>query len=394
MGFRRLADLLKKRRSVSLLAALLLIFGGLDLLLNPPKGWTVGYLGLPFMAGGLLIAVVVLWPEGGLAALIPGENLASKLITVLSARGRLRPYFPVLGGLTIALDLVYNLTLSPTPALLTHDTVVILLGTTLAAYNFVPKSFAKERDFILLFFIGLTVILVIPLMVMRALAFDFTASVDAYSAVMLAPPLSGMMRLIGIENVVDGINISFTTKAGVPVMVGITTECSGLYSFSIFASAFAAFVFTEYNRIDRKVVLLLALGVFTAYLANVLRMLVIVWTGYEFGTTEAPLQALLVAHSNAGWIIFLAWIGVFWFLMFKFLVKTKPEEVEEELVPGIQRGTLCAVCGTILKVDSPAGRCVCGAYYHTACAGEAKACPSCGITLEPPSAGVPEGASV
>ncbi len=392
MGFRELTDALKRRRSLSLLAGLLLIFGGLDLLLNPPKGWSIGFLGIPLLAGGVFLLAALLWPEGGLAVRLKGDTLASKVIGLLSAGGRLCPFFPVLGVLLILLDLAYNVALSATPALLTHDTVVILLGVTLAAYNYVPESFGKERDFVLLFFLALAAILVLPLMILRALAFDFTASVDAYSAAMLAPPVGGMMGVLGIPNTVDGINIAFTTKAGIPVIVGITTVCSGIYSFSIFASAFAAFVFTEYNRVDGKVVLLLALGAFTAYLANVLRMVVILWAGYEFSTAQAPLQALLFAHSNAGWVIFLAWIGLFWLLMFKFLVRREDVETAP-LVPGMQKGTLCAVCGTILKVDIPAKRCTCGAYYHVACAADVGTCPSCGLALETSTPGKGEGTS-
>ncbi len=64
----------------------------------------------------------------------------------------------------------------------------------------------------------------------------------------------------------------------------IKTSWSGIYSFGIFASALAAFVLTEYERPSKRIWALLGLGFLASYVANVLRMVVIVLVGYYTDT--------------------------------------------------------------------------------------------------------------
>src|SRR5256885_1700502 len=146
---------------------------------------------------------------------------------------------------------------------------------------------------------------------------------------------------------------------GIQVTVVITTACSGIYSFGIFASAFVAFVLTEYDRLTGRIWLLLALGLMSSYIANVLRMVVIVLVGYYADSGQADLQNMLIAHSYAGWIIFLAWIALFWGALLKFLPEARPS-----LTAGAQLGTparkesRCGICSIPLSPSLPATRCV------------------------------------
>ena len=103
--------------------------------------------------------------------------------------------------------------------------------------------------------------------------------------------------------------------------VGITEACSGIYTTSIFISAFITYILVEYQQINRRVIFILILGVITSYFANILRMTIITGIGHYYGT-----DALLAAHANAGWLIFLAWIIPFWFLVFKYLIIEEAEE--------------------------------------------------------------------
>jgi len=374
MSFHNFPSWVREHKSTAILIALLLIFGGIDLLLNPPKGQGIEFFGIPLLAVGIFLVVLAFWPEEGLKARLEKKSLGASLLNFLSLNGKLRPYFPIIGAVIIVADLLYNIFLSATPGLLTHDTVVLLLGSALIVYNFVPEKYGKERDFALLFFIFLVLILVIPLLLARAFLGNFEESVNLYSAYMLAPQVSFFLNLLGIKSSVDWINLAFTTARGQEVIVGITTACSGIYSFGIFASAFIAFVFTEYKKIDLKVLALLALGIFTAYLANILRMVTIILVGYYYDTPETNLQFMLQAHSNAGWIIFLGWIALFWLLVFKFLVK---REKVEEIKPRASKGVRCGICGEILKIDLPGMRCQCGKFYHVMCIESLEHCPSC-----------------
>ncbi len=375
---------MRSRRYLWLLVWFLIFLAGLDLVWNPPKGAGPEYLvlGLVFLIIGFIFLFLLLVPREKLKIEVKEGNLASALLNILTAKGRLKPFFPVLGILFIVLDILYNVFLSATPELLTHDTIVILFGAVMIVYNFIPDSYEREKDFIFLFFAGLIVILVIPLMLARLIIGNVEESVGIYSGYLLAPQVTFMLNLVGVPASLDWLTISFTPpEATQEVSVYISTACSGIYSFSIFASAFLAFVFTEYDKIDRKVGLLMVLGIFTAYVANILRMVVIVLVGYYAYTPEEGLQTMLIAHSNAGWIIFLVWIGLFWFLMYRFLIRTKElDEVEHE---ALRPRTSCAICGEMMKVDIPGTRCECGQFLHLECLQQTGKCPNCGTSIDP-----------
>lgn len=376
----KIIGFMRKRKYLWLLVWFLIFFAGLDLIWNPPKGAGLEYfvLGLFFLVVGIVFLILILVPKEKLRIRVKEGNLASALLHYLTIGGRLKPLFPLLGAILIVVDILYNVFLSASPALLTHDTIVLLFAVVMIAYNFIPERFDRERDFVFLFFAALVVILVIPLLLARIFVGDFDESVGMYSAYLLAPEVTGVLNLIGIHAEVDWLTITFTTQSQIDVSVYISTACSGIYSFGIFASAFSAFILTEYNRIDRKVGLLMTLGILTAYFANILRMVIIVLVGYftyDPLQGQAGLEAMLIAHSNAGWIIFLAWIALFWFLMYRFLIRSKEPAGE---VPVEKPGVKCGVCGNIMKVDIPGIRCECGQFLHTECALEAGKCPKCG----------------
>ncbi len=377
-----------EHRKETALAALITTFAGVGLLIDQPKGTVLEWLALPLMAvGGALFALTV-WPRA-LAAGSPPPSAATRIISILTFRGRLVPLFPAIGVGIILADLAYNLVLSATPALQTEDTIVILAAAFLLAYNLVPARHARERDFVFLFFACLNAILVMPLLIARAYYADFERSVDVYSWIALAPETSAVLQLIGVSNIVHAVGgstapgLTFTPQhSSVAVTVLITTACSGIYSFGIFASAFMAFVLTEYQKLTWRVWVLLCLGLCTAYVANVLRMVVIVLVGYYTDSGETDLQNMLIAHSYAGWLIFLGWIGCFWGVLLKFApAETSNRSRHKALTSYPRSDTKCRVCAGPLTPIKRAIHCPCGAYLHTACTIETPQCPACGRPL-------------
>jgi len=141
--------------------------------------------------------------------------------------------------------------------------------------------------------------------------------------------------------------------------------------------AFLAFVLTEYERMTQRVWILLGVGLMTSYLANVLRMVVIVLIGYYTDTGETDLQNMLAAHSYAGWIIFLAWIALFWGIVFQFFGSPTRAEIEAKTVIPRNRGVRCGICTESLTPLLPGYRCQCGKFYHAACATTVGECPRC-----------------
>jgi exosortase/archaeosortase family protein len=282
-------------------------------------------------------------------------------------------------------DLAYNMFLSATPALLTEDTIVIAAAGALIGYGFVPIRFARERDFVLVFFIMLNAILVVPLLATRAFSADFQRSVDVYSWIALAPQTSAVLNLIGVSNAVHPVagstapGLTFTPRnLQMQVTVVITTACSGIYSFGMFASAFVAFVLTEYDHLSKRIWVLLGLGFLASYAANVLRMVVIVLVGYYTDTSVTDLQNMLIAHSYAGWIIFLGWVSLFWGVLLKFLPLQSEGPKGATAVQAFRRGALCGICHGPLTPSIAATRCVCGVYHHEGCLASLGSCPACG----------------
>jgi len=385
MEITRWVAALQRHRSGMILAALITTFAGVGLVIDRPKGTILEWLALPLLVFGGGFLTWSLWPSSRTGG-EPSNPLAARFLRRLTLDGRLLTFFPAIGVGVILADIAYNLALSATPALQTEDTIVLLGAASLLGYRFVPDRFARERDFVLLFFIWLNIILVAPLLIARLYYADLEKSVDVYSWVALAPETSALLTLLGVSNQVHAVvgstapGLTFTpTHFPVQVTVVITTACSGIYSFGIFASAFVAFVLTEYQKLSRRIWLLLVLGLLAAYLANVLRMVIIVLVGYYTDTAETDLQNLLIAHSYAGWLIFLAWVSLFWGIILRFVPGASV--VRENNKTGVtwhRPEARCAICDTVLSPMIPATRCECGRYYHRTCFMEGGRCPSCG----------------
>jgi len=378
-----------RHRSVVILLTLISTFAGIALAIDQPKGTILGWFALPlFVVGGTLFTWAV-WPPRQVAASSP-DSMATRLLGRITLSGRLVPFFPAVGAGIVLADLGYNWFLSATPAIQTEDTIVLLAAGTLIAYPFVPSRFFRERDFVFLFFLCLNAILVVPLLIARAYYADFERSVDGYSWVALAPETSAILQLIGVNNTVHAVvgstapGLTFKPQnIAFQVTVVITTACSGIYSFGIFASAFVAFILTECKRASWRTWLLLGLGLLAAYLANVLRMVVIVLVGFYTDSPETDLQNMLIAHSYIGWLIFLGWIALFWGLLLRFLSTERSEhETRQPQAHQAQSKSRCGLCKESLTPLLPATRCECGAFYHRQCLLAASRCPICGSLNE------------
>ena len=376
MGLDEWAARLSKHRRAVALVGLITAFTGVSMVLNPTHAVGIEWSGLPVLVAGFALFVWVVWPQSSTAA--PRQTLGARFLRWITWHGRLARLFPVAGVALVAADLAYNLFLSASPALLTEDILVLLTAAALVGHGLVPERYARERDFVLLFFVILDASLVAPLLIARVLIGNVEASVDLYSWIALAPELSAILSGLGVPNAVHSVagftapGLTFTplqmTQA---VTLVITTSCSGIYSFGIFASAYIAFLLTDYERPSRRLWLLIGLGFLSSYAANLLRMVVIVLVGYYTDSAQTDLQNLLFAHSYVGWVTFLIWIALFWSLLFRFLPIEK-ETAYAGLVSGSEliyrpKESQCSICAQALTVAIPAARCVCGAMYHRGC---------------------------
>jgi len=331
---------------LQLLLGLVITFQGLALVITSNKlvatYWWMRAIGAVMAIGGLyylyryLPREVFAQPMGEAAKaraardmvmrLAHGEKprtLAQRFIDRMTLGGRLTRFFPVFGAVIIVLDLWWNLVLTGSTEFLTYDMLALMVGIFLIAYNWIPDGFVREREFTFVFLLTLVIMLLVPVMLERAASGNEAsqAGISAYSEYLLAKPVDWMLRASGVTSTIDGVTITFLTVDGERINLLIATSCSGVYSFAIFTAAFIAFVATEFTQWDSRLKWFLGLGILAAYLANLLRMYIIVMVGHFYGS-----DALLWAHANVGWMIYMAWIALFWWMLFRWFFRERSAE--------------------------------------------------------------------
>ncbi len=191
------------------------------------------------------------------------------------------------------------------------DILFLMSGGMFILYPFIPSGYWMERDFTLTFLIFLLVI-------MGIIPFLFDIAGWGFIYYFLTMPLHNILNYMRIGNaLIPPSTIILTgsaSKLKAPII--IARSCSGIYSFSIFTSAFISFVLVVYQKIDKKSALFLTAGIILAYIGNLLRMTIVILSGYYYGD-----KTLQWVHSNVGYIVFFTWMTVFWMLLYKLLMK-------------------------------------------------------------------------
>ncbi len=253
-----------------------------------------------------------------------GPYLSERFIHMITFNGRFKPFIPVVGAAMIGMVFVFNLFITGGLSLGSHDGATLLLGVALLAYNRIPDKYSFERDFTMLFLAFLFLILVLPITILAYTSGPMTeASNSPVIYHMLARPTAWLLRSVGIparaaikgEWVIIGMpmaaNSFYIDYVYREVLIGLS--CTGLYSVTIFISAFLAFVMVHFKKMTFQLSLFMVLGIIASWIANILRMFVIMLMGYHYGS-----EAMMWTHNNAGIFIFMVWIALFWGVMFKF----------------------------------------------------------------------------
>lgn len=365
-------------------AGLVLLFGGLNIaILLSHTSRFVGFILIPIGIGLLLYAL----RGEKVSAKKPSrrkQNLATSIIDKLTLSGRLRPLIPVAGISVIIMVIAFNILRTGGLYLGSNDYVTLVLAGVLLVYNYIPERYSVERDFSLLFGILLFFLLVIPttLLSLGGGEADTNTPLTYYLLVM---PTAALVRLLGVDVTAPYIDPIYGDAVynimvipgpdGISLNLSIALSCSGLYSVAIFVSAFIAFVAVEYRRFDRVVATLLLIGIVLAWIANILRMCIIVMVGRYYGG-----DAMVWTHNNIGELIFMAWVTLFWLLMFRrfgILDRNAPPKKKENPKKG-----MCLGCGKSLSPTMPSRKCACGAISHSECLDSLDGiCPSCGVKV-------------
>jgi len=261
------------------------------------------------------------------------NSIARKLIMKLLLNGRIISILFLLAVVIIMTVAIYNSYYSVNKEIGTYDLVLILLAIGLFIYPMIWRIFPREADFILCFLFALA-IEIIPFITLMGSdnGFSDTGLGNLYIQYAIILPVIGLLNLSGIAAANSGSVIFFTTQDNVNASVGIAVSCSGIYSTMIFIAAFIAFALSYYEQWDRKLTYLLLIGILAAYIANILRIYLVILSGYFNGMGD-PLDpspfTLLWTHKYAGEIIFICWIALFWWLAFKYFAPDDRESNKE-----------------------------------------------------------------
>ncbi|MES2155228.1 MAG: exosortase/archaeosortase family protein [bacterium] len=132
--------------------------------------------------------------------------------------------------------------------------------------------------------------------------------VETFVAFGLLVPLAFLANLAGLHAVARGQDLIYATPRGqLDVQVG--AACSGVEAMAVFTAVLALYCLIERPG-GRALGMWSLVGLIGVYVANILRLTLLVAVGYWWGT-----DALLRAHAEAGWIVFVAWALVFSWLV-------------------------------------------------------------------------------
>ncbi|RMF06680.1 exosortase/archaeosortase family protein [Candidatus Woesearchaeota archaeon] len=92
-------------------------------------------------------------------------------------------------------------------------------------------------------------------------------------------------------------------------IVGVSKDCSGIDSLLLFISLFIfLWVLNRGELHQKRMIVLFILGIIGTIAYNLLRVYAIMLVGIHYD----PVFAVDVFHTNAGWIMFLLFFGIFW----------------------------------------------------------------------------------
>ncbi len=134
-----------------------------------------------------------------------------------------------------------------------------------------------------------------------------------------------ILRLVGIEVDLMGTVYRYTALNGDRIGISIVSACTGIWSMAAYTAAVVIILFI-FPRMRKTGYAMLALGYLGTYLSNVLRVVLISLSGYVYGHTGV----LQTVHTHIGWVMFSAWMLVFWYLFFSLRLHVPEKPAVED----------------------------------------------------------------
>lgn len=209
----------------------------------------------------------------------------------------------VLGGLLlIGGDYVWNFTRSSNIGIL--DLIIIFLGVVLAFYGL--KSMK-------LFWVPLTYGIVL----LAGYQIEFYTPNYVALQDWLAGVMASLVSDLGIGTATHGHVVTMNLPNGAPIFLDVASSCTGLQGILAFG-LLSTMALLDLKPKMSRLVPLFAVGFAGAFLINIVRLLVVFLT-YEFLGVDAG----TTMHVYFGYIVFVAWVLVFWTFAFRLLIPVK-----------------------------------------------------------------------
>jgi exosortase/archaeosortase family protein len=163
------------------------------------------------------------------------------------------------------------------------------------------KKFKKEICYFLIFGI------------VMALLMNAVWSLWPYFSLVVLKVVSFLLKFVGDVQVMNSNTLIYDGFAA-----QIAEACSGVYSIFIFTSLYLFAVLLDWKKMNKtKAVLLFIPAIIGAFLANILRVFLLMIVGAHVSRTIA----IGLYHSYAGMIFFLAYFFIFWMIFYKWMKK-------------------------------------------------------------------------
>jgi archaeosortase C (PEF-CTERM variant) len=205
--------------------------------------------------------------------------------------------FMLIGGFIVAADLIFNYVTSS--ELGTLDSMVFFLGISLIAMGTGKKDLKQLGEFGFYISSVFTGLYLIFYSFFGHFNIDFLHLFDHYFVLM---PTVAFIKMFGIPIEIIATETVILYGAE-PMTIVIGGPCSGLYSMFLLIGIVAG-----YSRIEKmdmkKTFGLLGFAVLIAYIANLIRVLILYITAYLYG-----MDVMMVVHTHIGWMIFAVTAG-------------------------------------------------------------------------------------
>jgi archaeosortase C (PEF-CTERM variant) len=225
--------------------------------------------------------------------------LLAKLKVAEQARLKASRKFLLIGSFIIICDIFYySLKTSGKfdfSSFGTLDTMVLFLGLSMITLNIRERSIRSLGEFGIYFSSIFLVLFLIIYIIPHRFGSDIYNYYGYYATTI---PSVHILQSLGFSMRLESLT-TFYAYGVEPIYYKIDLGCFGFYSMLLIMSTVLAYRITSPTKNSHGLLKIAAILVLASYMANLLRILILVSVGYYYG-----LSTMLVFHTFLGWALF------------------------------------------------------------------------------------------